>query len=402
MYTKRITQLSVLTALLIAAVVGCGNNKAASDSNTEASEIISTPTSNTDLADAEKGQFLLTGKLSGVAPNSLVVLQGFTSQQLQFVDSVRADENGKYSITGNAGEAKFYYVTVNSNKPPGVPIILEQGKSVNLDIEISEFIETRVKGDANNDKLKQLYDLYTSHNKESKLFQDRVQSINPQTASDSLRNAITAEYNEMQVKMKNDVVNFVEANKGSMTTYFAVTYVVPEPPVDMLEAALVKMKKDVPLISYTAELENRINSIKPLSIGGLAPDIELQNPEGEMVKLSSLRGNVVMIDFWASWCGPCRKENPNVVRMYQKYHEKGFEIYGVSLDKDGAKWKGAINADGLTWTHVSDLKGWSSSAAALYKVSGIPKTFLLDEKGRILAMDLRGHQLEAKLAEIFD
>lgn len=387
MYNRNISQISLFVLLAFVTAVGCGNNGRASDdwdSNTV----------------PEKESFLLKGIVEN-NPNALIVLHEFSGQQLNVLDSVRADDKGRYEIAGKTTTSKFYYLTVNSTQPPGIPVILENDKEVRMDIITGDFLDTKVKGDESNMKLKELYDLYMNHNKLGKSFSDRVQYINPETAGDSLRNALTKEYNDLQINMKQDIEDFVNGNKGDLSTYFAVTYVMPEPPVAMLETALEKMKAGVPDHAYTAELESRINSIKPLSIGGLAPDIALKSPDGEVVKLSSLRGKVVLIDFWASWCRPCRVENPNVVRMYQMYHNKGFEVYSVSLDNNMENWKRAIEADGLTWTHVSDLKGWQSSAAALYKVTGIPKTFLLDEKGRVLAMDLRGQQLENKLAEIF-
>lgn len=135
-------------------------------------------------------------------------------------------------------------------------------------------------------------------------------------------------------------------------------------------------------------------------IGAVAPDLSFPTPTGESLSLSSLRGQYVMLDFWASWCGPCRKENPNVVRLYAQYHSKGFEILGVSLDQDPNRWKQAIGADGLTWPHISDLKGWSSEAAQIYQVRSIPQTFLIDPQGRIIAKGLRGEELENKLAEL--
>lgn len=152
-----------------------------------------------------------------------------------------------------------------------------------------------------------------------------------------------------------------------------------------------------------------VTSERPLpkvgtAIGDTAPEIELAGVDGKAIKLSSLKGKMVLIDFWASWCGPCRRENPNVVGAYEKYKKakfktaKGFEIYSVSLDNNAEAWKAAIAKDGLVWkNHVSDLKGWNSAAAALYGVSSIPMSFLIDENGVIVAKNLRGLELHTKI-----
>lgn len=150
------------------------------------------------------------------------------------------------------------------------------------------------------------------------------------------------------------------------------------------------------------QLKTQMEQAKSFVPGGSAPEIAMKTPEGEMMKLSELRGKVVLIDFWASWCGPCRKENPNVVRVYNKYKSAGFEILGVSLDKTKDKWQAAIAKDGLTWHHVSDLRGWQNKAAQTYGVRSIPHTVLVDQEGKIIARNLRGPALERKLAEIFD
>ncbi|MCS7297320.1 MAG: TlpA disulfide reductase family protein [Bacteroidia bacterium] len=150
-----------------------------------------------------------------------------------------------------------------------------------------------------------------------------------------------------------------------------------------------------------AQLEQFIQAEGALRRGQVAPDIALPDPTGKIRRLSELRGKWVLIDFWASWCRPCRMENPRVVRLYQQYRPRGFEIFGVSLDYNREAWLGAIQADNLMWTHVSDLKGWQSAGAQLYRVSGIPYTVLIDPQGRIVAKGLRGASLEAKLQELF-
>ncbi len=156
---------------------------------------------------------------------------------------------------------------------------------------------------------------------------------------------------------------------------------------------LANLKKDI--MAYEMQSQ-KANSLK---VGEVPADFSLPTPDGKMISLSSFKGKVVLIDFWASWCGPCRKENPNVVAMYKKYHKKGFEILGVSFDDDKSKWVKAYEADGLTWNHVSDLKGWESAAAKLYGITTIPFTMLLDKEGKLIAKGLRGEELEEKVVE---
>ncbi|MCS6905102.1 MAG: TlpA disulfide reductase family protein [Bacteroidia bacterium] len=150
------------------------------------------------------------------------------------------------------------------------------------------------------------------------------------------------------------------------------------------------------------ERRRQLNEMGRLRIGQPAPEIALSSPDGKTIKLSQLRGKVVLLDFWASWCGPCRRENPHVVKTYKHYNPKGFEVFSVSLDNNAENWKRAIKEDNLMWPyHVSDLRGWQSSAAQLYGVTSIPFTILLDKEGRIIAKNLRGQQLEQRLRKIF-
>ncbi|MCO6485859.1 MAG: TlpA family protein disulfide reductase [Saprospiraceae bacterium] len=148
-------------------------------------------------------------------------------------------------------------------------------------------------------------------------------------------------------------------------------------------------------------LQEKIGAKGALVAGAEAPEFSQADPEGNPVSLRSLRGKVLLIDFWASWCGPCRRENPKVRQLYDRYKDQGFDILGVSLDSDRQRWLDAIQKDGLVWTQVSDLQGWRNAAGQLYQVSSIPHTVLLDREGRIIARGLRGAALEQKLAELF-
>ena len=151
----------------------------------------------------------------------------------------------------------------------------------------------------------------------------------------------------------------------------------------------------------TKRMVKALERLKKVSVGAIAPEIALQNPEGETVKLSSLRGKYVLVDFWASWCKPCRVENPAIVKAFKKYKSKGFTVYGVSLDQKKTAWVKAIKKDQLDWTHVTDYKFWSTPIVKTYSVGQLPSNFLLDPSGKIIAKSLKGEKLEKKLAEIF-
>jgi len=215
---------------------------------------------------------------------------------------------------------------------------------------------------------------------------------------DSIQNAFKLLNEELEKKTKNYLDS---ARDCYASTYFIEEYIGKSKSFDEFKQCYENLTDRVKASPQGKALKAAVDALAQASVGGMAPDIRLDTPEGKPLSLSSLRGHIVLLDFWASWCGPCLREMPNVKAIYAKYHKKGLEIYGVSLDEKADAWTKAIAKHGLEWNHVSSLKGWKCPAAKAYNVTGIPRMYIIDESGKIIAQDLRGEVLAAKMDELF-
>ena len=211
-------------------------------------------------------------------------------------------------------------------------------------------------------------------------------------------------YNEIDAYMTSQLKEAIRSSKQDICVLMFLDIFPREQNAALHKEVVTALHEKYPEHLIVKDRWNYMNSpASKVVVGAIAPDLEFLDPDGKMRKLSDLRGKVVLLDFWASWCGPCRRENPNVTRIYSQYHDKGFEVFSVSLDSDAASWKRAIEADKLVWpNHVSDLRKWQSQAAAIYGVRSIPSTFLLDKEGRIVQRDLRGADLERAVKQLVE
>lgn len=291
------------------------------------------------------------------------------------VDSAKVNLFGAYKLTAEVVLTDFYQLT--TDRKEGILLLLKGKEKVKIK-----------SGASLKEKNYQI-----SGSKDSELIQEFLSvKSNENVSKDSLK-----EY----------ASQFVEKNASSLAVFVALNE------TKDIKKALEQAEKGIgetyPNTMFHNSLKTALASISrakstnnKAAVGQLAPEVNMPNPDGKIIPIESLRGKVVLIDFWASWCGPCRRENPNVVKLYHKYKDQGFEVYSVSLDNNKEKWLQAIEKDQLSWpSHVSDLKGWGSAATSIYGFRGIPYTVLVDRQGKIIQTRLRGAALERKLAEIF-
>jgi len=274
--------------------------------------------------------------------------------------------------------------------------------NVNIDNSSSEFKYT-IEGSYDTDVLNNIgkiisnykYDIRQINQKFIKASQDK---------NYKLVNELRYDANILKIDFEKYLKNYLRTVDNSLAVIITSDYLDIDNNISFWDSTLTKYRDNFSYNSYFKSFEKKVNKIKFVSIGSVAPEVILSDTTGKDIALSSLRGKYILLDFWAGWCGPCRMENPNILKNYLKYKDKGFEVYQVSLDRSRSDWVNAIKKDNLIWYNVSDLKYFQSEAATIYNIDRIPKGFLLDPNGVIIAKDieLRGNRLGEKLNEIFN
>lgn len=356
------------------------------------------------------GNFTITGSAStGKLTIAKVYLQ-FQSEGSNKMDSTDV-VNGKYSFTGTISEPVMARLRVKYlpdaagtiTKPVQardlISIFLNVGNiTVN---SIDSFSNATVKGSAAHDDYARLTKSLLPLNQQMDALYKQYEAAGEDAAK---KKAIEDKADSLDNAQKKMYADFVTANPASPIALYCVNVFAGWDINPDLVAPLYNQLTSSTQQSYTGKnLGERIAIARKTAIGNIAPEFVQNDTLGKPVALSSMRGKYVLVDFWASWCGPCRRENPMVVKAFQQFQGKGFTIIGVSLDQPGAKdrWMDAIHKDGLTWTHVSDLKYWENEVARQYGIRAIPQNFLLDPTGKIIAKNLNGENLEKKLTELF-
>jgi len=351
------------------------------------------------------GPFVVSGKILNAGEQKIYLQEiPFAGEQPVVLDSATLKSQGTFELRSHGKEEGLYRLQLE--KGPAI-LVVNDSKSIRLKIDMAHFRFYEVEGSPATASLHDLMEKY--HAQDSLLYNvfGELDSLQKQKASDSVL-TIAMQKRDQQLNAVNGFVSdFIKKSPSPAVRYYAIGLASRTMKTEDLKALAVLSADAFKEHDGLAKLKSMLtvqaaNTGTPTYalLNQQAPEISMPDVNGKVVSLSSFKGKYVLVDFWASWCGPCRNENPNVVAAYQKFKDKNFTILGVSLDEGKEEWLQAIKDDGLAWTQISDLKKWESSVVNQYKFEGIPFNVLLDPNGKIIASSLRGADLEKKLTEL--
>ncbi|MCX6180772.1 MAG: TlpA disulfide reductase family protein [Bacteroidetes bacterium] len=339
--------------------------------------------------------------VNGVIKNAgddFLIVEKLTLNKIEPVDTLDLEDDGSFSFKYKSDTAWFYRFRLQ-NKNTWVQVLIHPNDKLDVTADANDLIASfNVKGNPKSEKFREYLRQFITFGNAKDSINQIYQAAQAENKAHLIFDDMQQKYMKLMADFETYSHDFVVANPDNLGSLIAVQNLDPVKNQELIGKLTVSLKKAYPNQPYVLDFVDKTSKAIALSVGGTAPDIQLTDPNGKALSLYSLRGKVVLIDFWATWCGPCRKEFPFLKQAYATYKDKGFDIFSVSLDKDLNTWKNGITQYELPWNHV--LESQAGAASKTYEVTGIPKTLLIDKQGKILAVDLRGEALLSKLAEV--